>query len=312
MKTLESAALKSKTFFFCTLFVLIHIVALPGISYSGTDVPRKLTIYVVNYPLKYFAERIAVDRAKVVFPGPSEGDPAYWMPDAETVAAYQKADLILLNGANYAKWVRKVSLPRSKMVDTSAKFKDRYITAEEVVTHSHGAEGSHAHESLAFTTWLDFDLAAKQAREIMEILSRKKPEAKDFFEKNYTALEHDLLSLDSKMKNIAAKNPSSLLVASHPVYDYLSRRYGLNIKSVHWEPDEFPSDAQWSELRAMLKKHSAKWMIWEGKPMKESAERLKAVGVNSLVFDPCGNIPDQGDFMSVMRRNGKNLESAFQ
>ncbi|MBW2711471.1 MAG: zinc ABC transporter substrate-binding protein [Deltaproteobacteria bacterium] len=146
----------------------------------------------------------------------------------------------------------------------------------------------------------------------MEILSRKKPEAKDFFEKNYTALEHDLLSLDSKMKNIAAKNPSSLLVASHPVYDYLSRRYGLNIKSVHWEPDEFPSDAQWSELRAMLKKHSAKWMIWEGKPMKESAERLKAVGVNSLVFDPCGNIPDQGDFMSVIWRNGKNLESAFQ
>jgi len=46
--------------------------------------------------------------------------------------------------------------------------------------------------------------------------------------------------------------------------------------------------------------------------MKESAERLKAIGINSLVFDPCGNIPDQGDFMSVIRRNGKNLESAFQ
>lgn len=311
MKTLEITALKSKIFFFCTMFAMIYTVALSGISYSDTDVPGKLTIYVVNYPLKYFAERIAGDHAKVVFPAPSEGDPAYWMPDAETVAAYQKADLILLNGANYAKWVRKVSLPRSKMVDTSAKFKDRYITAEEVVTHSHGAEGSHAHEALAFTTWLDFDLAAKQARVIMETLSRKKPEAKDFFEKNYTALEHDLLSLDSKMKNIAAKNPSSPLVASHPVYDYLSRRYGLNIKSVHWEPDEFPSNVQWSELRAMLKKHPAKWMIWEGEPMKESTERLKAVGVNSLVFDPCGNIPDQGDFMSVMRRNCENIKPAF-
>jgi len=114
------------------------------------------------------------------------------------------------------------------------------------------------------------------------------------------------------MKRIAAKNPLSPLVASHPVYDYLSRRYGFNMRSVHWEPDEFPSDAQWSELRAILKKHPAKWMIWEGEPMKASAERLKAIGVNSLVFDPCGNIPDQGDFMSVIRRNGKNLESAFQ
>ncbi|MBW2199158.1 MAG: hypothetical protein JRF58_15265 [Deltaproteobacteria bacterium] len=46
--------------------------------------------------------------------------------------------------------------------------------------------------------------------------------------------------------------------------------------------------------------------------MKESAERLKAIGVNSLVFDPCGNIPDQGDFMSVIQRNGENLKPAFQ
>ena len=309
---IKGLGFKGNILFFCILFVFIHMVALPGISYSDTDVQEKLTIYVVNYPLKYFVERIAGDRAKVVFPAPLEGDPAYWMPDAETVAAYQKADLIFLNGANYAKWVRKVSLPRSKMVDTSAKFKDRYITAEEVVTHSHGAEGAHAHESLAFTTWLDFVLAAKQARVIMETLSRKKPEAEDFFEKNYTALEYDLLALDDEMKSIAAKNPLLPLIASHPVYDYLSRRYGLNMRSVHWEPDEFPSDVQWSELRAILKKHPAKWMIWEGEPMKESAERLKAIGVNSLVFDPCGNIPDQGDFMSVIRRNGKNLESAFQ
>jgi len=303
---------KGNILFFCILFVFIHMVALPGISYSDTDVQEKLTIYVVNYPLKYFAERIAGDHARVVFPAPAEKDPAYWMPDAETVAAYQKADLILLNGANYAKWVRKVSLPRSKMVDTSAKFKDRLITAEEVVTHSHGAAGAHAHESLAFTTWLDFDLAAKQAGLVMKALSRKKPAARDFFKKNYAALEYDLLALDEEMKRIAAKNPLSPLVASHPVYDYLSRRYGFNMRSVHWEPDEFPSDAQWSELRAILKKHPAKWMIWEGEPMKESAERLKAIGVNSLVFDPCGNIPDQGDFMSVIRRNGKNLESAFQ
>ena len=312
MKTIEGLSFKRKMFFFGALFVLIHIAALPGISYSDTDIQEKLTIYVVNYPLKYFAERIAGDRAKVVFPAPSEGDPAYWMPDAETVAAYQKADLILLNGANYAKWVRKVSLPRSKMVDTSAKFKDRYITAEEVVTHSHGGEGAHAHESLAFTTWLDFDFAAKQAGVVMETLSRKKPAAEDFFKNNYAALEHDLLALDNEMKSIAAKNPLLPLFASHPVYDYLSRRYGLNMKSVHWEPDEFPSDAQWSELRAMLKKHPAKWMIWEKEPMKESTARLKAIGVNSLVFDPCGNIPDQGDFMSVIRRNGENLKPAFQ
>ncbi len=88
--------------------------------------------------------------------------------------------------------------------------------------------------------------------------------------------------------------------------------YRLNMKSVHWEPNELTSDAQWSELGTMLKKHPAKWMIWEGKPIKESTERLKAIGLNSLVFDPCGNTPAQGDFLSVMRQNGENLGRSFQ
>jgi zinc transport system substrate-binding protein len=46
--------------------------------------------------------------------------------------------------------------------------------------------------------------------------------------------------------------------------------------------------------------------------MKESAEWLKAIGVDSLVFNPCSNTPDQGDFLSVMRQNVENLIPAFQ
>ncbi len=52
-------------------------------------------------------------------------------------------------------------------------------------------------------------------------------------------------------------------------------------------------------------------MIWEGEPVKESVERLKIMGIESLVFDPCGNVPDRGDFMSVMQQNVENLKAAF-
>jgi zinc transport system substrate-binding protein len=66
------------------------------------------------------------------------------------------------------------------------------------------------------------------------------------------------------------------------------------------------------ELNRIIKEHPAKWIIWEENPMKQSAERLKAIGVDSLVFNPCGNTPDQGDFLSVMRKNVENLKPAFQ
>ena len=82
----------------------------------STSLPR---ICVVNYPLKYFSERIAGKTARVEFPVPAGVDPVYWTPGAEIIETYQKADLILLNGASYAKWINKVSLPKSKLVDTS-------------------------------------------------------------------------------------------------------------------------------------------------------------------------------------------------
>jgi zinc transport system substrate-binding protein len=46
--------------------------------------------------------------------------------------------------------------------------------------------------------------------------------------------------------------------------------------------------------------------------MEESVERLRAIGVDSLVFNPCGNTPDQGDFLDVMKQNVENLKPAFQ
>ena len=292
--------------------ILIINITFALLAIHSSLAAEKLTVYVVNYPLQYFAERIGGEYVNVVFPVPADVDPAYWMPDMPTITAYQQADVILLNGAGYARWINKVALPRFRMVNTSARFKDKYIEAAEILTHSHGSEGEHAHESLAFTTWIDFSLAARQAKAIAGALSRKRPDLRDIFQKNYAALEQDLMMLDNTIKQIVSENRTSPLVVSHPVYDYFARRYGLNIKSVHWEPDQIPTHEQIMELNRILKEHPAKWMIWEGKPMKESAERLKAIGLDSLVFDPCGNTPDQGDFLSVMRQNFDNLKLAFK
>jgi zinc transport system substrate-binding protein len=292
--------------------ILILIITFAFLVINSSIAAEPLTVFVVNYPLQYFTERIGGEHVNVVFPAPADVDPTYWMPDTATITAFQQADLILLNGAGYARWVNKVTLPRFRMVNTSAGFRDRYIEATEVITHTHGSEGDHAHEAIAFTTWIDFSLAAEHARAITAALNRKRPALRDIFETNYALLEKDLMTLDRTIKDIVSKDRTRPLVVSHPVYEYFARRYGLNIKSVHWEPDDILSNKQIMELNSLLKEHPAKWMIWEGNVMKQSAEKLKAIGVDSLVFNPCGNTPDQGDFLSVMRQNVKNLKSAFQ
>jgi zinc transport system substrate-binding protein len=52
-------------------------------------------------------------------------------------------------------------------------------------------------------------------------------------------------------------------------------------------------------------------MIWEGEPLPESVAKLKEMGIESIVFDPCGNRPDEGDFLSVMKNNVANLRRIF-
>ena len=115
------------------------------------------------------------------------------------------------------------------------------------------------------------------------------------------------MALDRQIKEIISKNPRIPLLASHPVYDYFARRYGLNLKSVHWEPDETPTPKQWRELKRITKTHPAEWMIWEGEPMKATVEHLESIGIRTRVFDPCGNVPERGDFLTRMRQNVEDL-----
>ncbi len=272
----------------------------------------RLTVAAVNYPLAYFAGRIGGDLVDVVFPVPGDVDPAFWNPSPEDVAAFQAADLVLLNGATYAKWVPKVTISASRMLNTSASFADGYITIEGAATHSHGPGGEHAHTGTAFSTWLDFTQAAAQAEEIRAAFTLRRPQHAATFAANFAALKVDLLELDGQLTALTAGKGDRPIVASHPVYQYLARRYGLNLKAVMWEPMIVPAESLWRELAAVLATHSARWMIWEAEPAATSVGRLEEMGVKSLIFEPCMNKPETGDFMSVMRANVKALGVAFQ
>ena len=219
----------------------------------------------------------------------------------------QKADVILLNGAGYEKWLTGVSLPKSRTVDTAAGFAKRHIVDEATVTHTHGSGGEHAHGSTAFTTWIDFSQAIEQAEAVRDALRTAGIASQTELDKGFDSLRSDLQRLDRSLAEAVSDLAETPLIGSHPVYQYMARRYDLDIKSVHWEPDAFPSLEMWAELEALRRTQPANWMIWEGPPLAQTAERLEAMGVRGIVFDPLGNRPDSGDFMTAMEANIQNL-----
>ena len=271
------------------------------------DASLPLSVYVVNHPLEYFTQRIGGAHVDVVFPAPPDLDPAFWMPPPETIAAYQEADLIVENGAGYARWTGQASLPRGRRVDTSAGFRDRWIAFEGAVSHGHGPEGEHSHVGTARTTWLDPTLANEQARVIANALVSLRPEARAEFEAELSALEADLDALDRALASALEPYTGEPLLFSHPVYQYLARRYSLEGRSLDWEPGEMPDERAWNAFGRLLEERPARILLFEGEPHAEVAEQLSAMEIRIIVFEPAGNRPAQGDWLSTMRSNIERL-----
>ncbi len=294
------------------LVVLTACAEKQGDATSLSDGVRetKPVVYVSNYPLQFFVERMA-PWTEVRFPANASGDPAYWKPTPEEVSAMQQADLIILNGASYEQWLKNLSLPPSKLVNTTAGLSDQLIPFAKSTTHSHGLEGEHEHSGMAFTTWLDMNLAVEQVGAIARALSGRWPAHATQIGLAAAALQRNLQSLDEELVNIVRAAQDQPVIFSHPVYQYLQKRYGINGKNVHWEPDVMPDEAMWQELNQLIRDHPAKWVIWEGVPLPGIVTRLEALGIQSVVFDPCAGTLSEKDFLAIMKINRQSLRIVY-
>ena len=256
-------------------------------------------IVAVNRPLAWFAEQLLGGRVEVVMPAPAGTDPARWRPDADDVGLLQEAELVLLNGADYSPWLKHVSLSASRLVVTSEANRAQWIPLQSQVTHSHGPEGEHAHSGYAFTTWMNLDLAAGQARAVAAALQSNLPAQAGNIEANATALLQELAAMDDSYAEAVAPLRGRQVIYSHPVYQYFEARYQLPGISLHWEPDDMPGDAQWRELESSLEEDAL--FVWESEPLPRIAERLSALGVEQVTVDPGANA--DRDWMQLQRDN---------
>lgn len=272
---------------------------------------KKTVVQSTNYPLHYFAERLATDAFDLSYVVDPEIDPAFWKPGKSDVGAFQKADLILKNGADYEKWMKRVSLKTSPQVDTSKAFAGKFLKAPGK-EHRHGDGSVHSHAGTAFTTWIDLSQAALQAEAIAIRFKQSQPDTAAKIDENLAALLADLSELDGRLKAFGKAWGEKPLVASHPIYQYFARAYGLKIEGIEWEPEMEIKDSDLAELKAILAKHPATWMIWEDAPSEANIAAVAELGLKSVVFAPCANRPAEGDWLAVMKANVERMEAMLK
>ncbi|MEM9971405.1 MAG: metal ABC transporter substrate-binding protein [Pseudomonadota bacterium] len=257
------------------------------------DRPR---VIAVNYALQDIAERLLGDAAEVVFPVPAGVDPSFWRPSIADIRMVQSADLILLNGAGFATWLDRVSLPRSKLVNTSVAVEDRFIVTESI-THSHGDGGEHSHEGLAAYTWLDPTLAVAQADAVAAAIARTGLAPADEVYERLATLTAEFEALDERARAALSGATVGPMIATHPRYQYFARAYDLSIASLEWEAGAMPSDAELAELQALADDTGAQVILWEAEPPAAAIDAVAALGLRSVVFEPMATTPASGGLL---------------
>jgi zinc transport system substrate-binding protein len=266
------------------------------------------------YPAQYWTQRIVDTLVPVSCATPNGEDPASWRPGRDDMARLQKAELIVINGASFESWVSTAPLPRSRIVDSTAALTSPLISHAHAVTHSHGPGGEHSHEGIDGHTWLDPVNAAEQARAIAEALISMKPEYADTFRSNAARLDRDLQSLHAALGSIAPAMQGVTILASHPSYNYIGRRYGWRVVNLGIEPDDALTDADWNRVIALCDEAGPgpRIALWEDVPSAENADGFTSkLGAASVIFRPGESKPVEGDYLSVMQDNIAALKAAL-
>lgn len=217
--------------------VVVFGLGLAGSCGPGAPKPREAVtvaeeVLAASYPVAYLAGRISGGIVPVICPVPPGEVLETWLPDRETLARFQRARVIIVNGAGLERWVTAVSLPRSRLTDTTREAGDRLIELTDAVVHSHGPGGDHEHRGTSGYTWLDPAMAAEQAETVARAMTRAFPEHTAAFAGNLAVLLTELAELDRFVAEITEKARGAALFADSPSYHYLAARLRVTVQVV--------------------------------------------------------------------------------
>lgn len=298
---------------FCLLLVLLSVLTLSACQPDTQTKTQKVTekqtpvVVVVNYPLQFIVESLVGPEIQVLNPVPSDANPETWLPDDATIQTIQQADLIVTNGANFADWVKKLSLPRSKVLRTSLSLKDALITVPDYEVHSHGAGGAHSHAGTVAFFWLDPALMEIQAEVIAQRLIQLDPQDKVSITTNLEKLKKSLKPLSQQLTQLQSDYPGLHWFSERPVFQYLAQRCDWTMHHLHWKQGAVPNENDWANLKRMQKEQKIPFLLWEYQPAEQRMKELAEHGVVSVVLDPLAVKPAQGDYVTEMQRQLEQL-----
>ncbi len=187
--------------------------------------------------------------------------------------------------------------------------------------HGHGHSHSHSHDrpkkgdAIDGHAWLDPDNAKAMVDRIQQALGAKYPDHAAAFKTNAAALAAKLdalaAELDRDLKPIADKP----YIVFHDAFQYLERRYGLNVVgSISINPEVPPSAKRLTELRRKIQSLSAVCVFAEPAFDRRLVDNLiEGTSARTGMLDAEGGSLDPGPdlYFTLMRKLASALKGCL-
>lgn len=275
---------------------------------SSTSI-LKIQVTTSFYPLYFFTQRIADDKAAVYNITPAGAEPHEYAPTAREMVRIEDSQLLILNGGNLEAWAADITENlRNKEVRVLSVGES--LMDQEMVEEGESMRDPHV--------WLDPLLAKQEVRLIAQGLSQADPANANFYSSRGQQLEQELDALHGEylagLTNCAQKN----IITAHAAFGYLVRAYGITQLSITGiSPEEEPSVQKLAEIADFAREHQVRYIFFESLVSPKLSQTIaQEVGAQTLVLNPIEGLSDeeirQGhDYFSVMRENLVHLRTAL-
>ena len=281
---------------------------------AGTEAPQRVTITVTSYPLLVMVETLAGGAADVKLVVPEDTTSPNWKPGASAIRTMQDATRILISGASYEPWLQRVTLPRSRLIDTAQGYYDQFIRIPDAVVHQHGPDGQHSHAGTVWAAWLDPELAASQLQQVQACLTELLPASRADVQQAADDLTAELDQLDQRVERITEATSAGDIVAlgDAPVYQYLTRRLGWSLTYIHLPAGGPLSEDQRQAIHDAIAQHGPAIVLVRSALWEELHDVRSAAVVPFAEIDLCESADVEHLLTGRLNQNLTNITDALK
>jgi len=275
---------------------------------TGCRPVRHDSVVASFYPLYFIAERVAGRYNDVIDLTPPGVEPHEY-----ELTVRQVADINLASVGFYEHGVAP-SVDQAMANDSPAHQLDvtSVVPLAAPVTGS-GVESTSDDKDPHF--WQDPSLMARATTAFAQTMAAADPAHAAYYRAQGRRLVRQLHALDAAYRSTLASCRVTTVVVSHDAFEYLARRYHLDVVPIAGlEPDAEPSLQRLHDLAGLIRARGVNTVFFETLASPDLARSLASdVGVRAAVLDPVEGLSSadpHATYLTLMRQNLAALAKA--